>query len=668
MGRPKANPNLPEYMVEVGSAYKIKRPIPEHAWSEFPELKGKARIKVVSLGTDEKSAKRRFLSEIEAIEARIERAAPKPLLPNHYTASFEPRLYNPDEIVEAIERWKSNRIEANRKFGRQRDLRELNGFEVIFEEFNGRDWVSHRLDGIRATAQRIINEQWHRTKGRYFVNFQALPFHETGEFDWYSAVPEFKQMFAQALACEGIHLSPDAPILDRAFAIEAFADAWSQVMKSELHWLCGSQLYRGAGDPVDEVVAPSSEKPQSVIATVKNAGKIETLSQLLDSYLQSEDRKNAGRKRTHWKLLLDNLGDIHPSACGAEHFNQLKIDMRKAPLVKSDAYRGLPLSNLIERKAEIEEKFGNVDPREPKTIFDYFCSYKAIFEHARILKVVSDNPLEGIMPPKPKSSKKIKAYSDQDIALIFSRPMFLGCDRVRTQKGRLWGYRQNSGSIIERDGRYFMPILALYSGARMEEIGGARVEDFKEQNGVWYLDLRERSLKTQNSKRIVPLHPKLLETDGIDFLGYLSECQQLGYEYLFPEFRPSPSEENDLKSEISALMDDELDEDDQLQDQDGEVIKMTAYYSKWFAAWCLGNKVRQKGKNFHSFRHTAKARLRLPDTNEHINDLITGHARSSSGAGYGGDDETVLSKLPELYQAICRIEYPTFPKLRKLKA
>jgi hypothetical protein len=64
MGRPKANPNLPEYMVEVGSAYKIKRPIPEYAWTGFPELKSKARIKVVSLGKDEKSAKRRLLSEI----------------------------------------------------------------------------------------------------------------------------------------------------------------------------------------------------------------------------------------------------------------------------------------------------------------------------------------------------------------------------------------------------------------------------------------------------------------------------------------------------------------------------------------------------------------------------------------------------------------------------
>lgn len=649
-------------MVKVGAAYKVKRPIPEHAWAEFPELKGKARIKVVSLGADEKSAKRRFLSEIDAIEARIERAALKAPKTAKPIQSSEPRLYEPKEILAAIDRWRDKRTVAHQKFGHERELKELNGIEVPLEDFDGRDLTLHRLDAIGVMCRRIIKEEAGRTKGKYFVGFDAARFSAHGEFDAYNALPDFQERMALALNEEGINLRSNAPILIKSFAIEAFAEAWSRVLKSELHWLCGSLLY----EPSESILMTEGEQPAKPAApNVKQQRKVHTLSQLLDSYLESEERNDASRKRTHWRLLINNVGDINPRECLAEHFVQLKINMRKAPLVRSDTYKALSLEELIQRKEEIAEKTGNTEPRDPKTIFDYFCSFQTVFEYACLLKLVDDNPLKGLMPPKPKFSKKIKAYNDEDIALIFSKPMFNGCDKVRTEKGQLWGYRKTSGQKIERDGRYFMPILALFTGARMEELGGARIADFKEHNGVWYLDLTKRKLKTESSKRIVPLHPRLLNTRDIDFLGYLGERRRLGDEYLFPEFRPSVSEENGLKSEILALMDDELDEDDQIQDQDGDVIKMTAYYSKWFAAWSLANKVKQKGKNFHSFRHTMKARLRMPNTNEHLNDLITGHARPSTGAAYGGDDETVLSMLPELFEAICRVEYPTFPELTK---
>jgi integrase len=659
-------------MTEARGRYLTRFPIPEEFRAVFPKYAGRKQLitdelvgKAHPSGRPTSSDLLKHKQNIEEIEAVIERcksqATSKAVVPSSEGAF----LYSPDQIIDAIDLWQRKRIDTNRKFGQERELKELHGIEVPLEEFNGRDLISHRLDAVCAMSSRVIQEQSGRFKGRYFVGFDVSCFLERGEFDAYSAIPDFQEQFAQALNGEGLSLRPNAPILGRAFAISAFAAAWARVVRSELYWLCGSELH-GADEcnHASDIQTSSDQHVKSQIAVIGNTRyETQRLSQLFESYLKSENRKNADRKQTHWQLLIDNFGDIDPADCEPKHFDKLKTEMRDAPLVKSGVYKGIKLSELIARKDEIKERFGNCDPREPKTVFDYFCSYKAVFEYARILRIVKFNPLEGVMPPKPKSARKIKAYSDDDIALIFSKPLFTGCDKVRTAFGRLWGYRNISGSVIERDGRYYMPILALFTGARMEELGGARTEDIKQRSGIWYLDLTNRSLKTENSKRIVPLHPQLVDPNGINFISYLKERQYQRDEYLFPEFRPLPSEEHGLGVEIIALSDDDLDDDDKIQDQDIEVIKMTAKYSKWFGNWCRENRVKQKGKNFHSFRHTMKARLRLPDTNERINDLITGHATLSTGAGYGDDPETILAQLPILYDAICRVVYPTFPKL-----
>jgi integrase len=84
---------------------------------------------------------------------------------------------------------------------------------------------------------------------------------------------------------------------------------------------------------------------------------------------------------------------------------------------------------------------------------------------------------------------------------------------------------------------YWLPLLGLWTGARLEELGGLRVEDVKEGDGVPYLFIRatdERRLKNAGSERRVPLHPALL---GAGFLAFVAERRQAGDVMLFPELR-----------------------------------------------------------------------------------------------------------------------------------
>lgn len=83
----------------------------------------------------------------------------------------------------------------------------------------------------------------------------------------------------------------------------------------------------------------------------------------------------------------------------------------------------------------------------------------------------------------------------------------------------------------------WLPLLGLWSGARLEELGGLRVEDVKESDSVPHFFIRGadgRRLKNRGSERSIPLHPELMRAG---FLDYLTERKRAGDVLLFPELR-----------------------------------------------------------------------------------------------------------------------------------
>jgi integrase len=74
----------------------------------------------------------------------------------------------------------------------------------------------------------------------------------------------------------------------------------------------------------------------------------------------------------------------------------------------------------------------------------------------------------------------------------------------------------------------WLPLLGLWTGARLEELGGLRVEDVKEEGNVSYIFIRAsdgRRLKNRGSERRVPLHPELMRAG---FLDYVKDRKRAG--------------------------------------------------------------------------------------------------------------------------------------------
>lgn len=167
---------------------------------------------------------------------------------------------------------------------------------------------------------------------------------------------------------------------------------------------------------------------------------------------------------------------------------------------------------------------------------------------------------------------------------------------------------------------FWLPILALFTGARLNELCKLSVLDVAERDGVPSIQFTVEygSLKNKASKRTIPLHPQILE---LGFMDYVADVKKFGG-MVFPGLLPNKS---------------------------GSFIKEP---SRRFGAYLDKIGITDPGKVFHSFRSTATDTLKQNGiTLEERNDFI-GHEQTSTNSKYYTKEyrlrylaENVLPKL-----------------------
>jgi len=208
-----------------------------------------------------------------------------------------------------------------------------------------------------------------------------------------------------------------------------------------------------------------------------------------------------------------------------------------------------------------------------------------------------------------KAVKKREPFTKNDLLKIFNGP-------VHSK-----GIRPKGGA---GEAAYWIPLIGLYTGARLEEIGQLTVGDVRQEQGVWVFDINakgdHKSLKNESSNRIVPVHSALI---GVGLLKYRDQVYQKGNGQLFPYL---------MKNKNGAL---------------------TQGWSKWFGRYLDSVGVTDASKVFHSFRHTMKDALRSVGVDEALSDAITGHSGGGAGRGYG-NGYTVST----LSDSLSKIDWP----------
>lgn len=140
-----------------------------------------------------------------------------------------------------------------------------------------------------------------------------------------------------------------------------------------------------------------------------------------------------------------------------------------------------------------------------------------------------------IMVPKKldDAEEDRQPYSDADLKLMFSSPLFTGC----ASESR----RTTPGPYLFKDGKYWVPIIGFYTGMRLAEVVQLGTDDVQQQGSIWFIDIRlgtipntgeVKRLKNKAAIRQVPVADDLIK---LGFLEVVHRAERGGR--LFPEIR-----------------------------------------------------------------------------------------------------------------------------------
>lgn len=249
------------------------------------------------------------------------------------------------------------------------------------------------------------------------------------------------------------------------------------------------------------------------------------------------------------------------------------------------------------------------------TVKEYLIVIQDFFEWAigSLRYPKGDNPFASIQKPSEGShggtGDGAEAFTDTELQQIFQPAFFASMKRPY----QFWG-----------------PLIALFTGARSNEIAQLRVIDIVRENGLLCINITHEpnhpiptQTKNPNSVRCIPLHQKLLE---IGFEDFVADMKATGTQRLFG----LPTGE-DGKCERYLSRD----------FNEGLAVKAGVY--------------KYRKKTLHSFRDTVFNRLAKGKVNKAYIDQWLGHAATSvQGKHYAVE----LTTDEALQQTSMALNYP----------
>ncbi|HGE8282535.1 TPA: DUF6538 domain-containing protein [Serratia marcescens] len=334
----------------------------------------------------------------------------------------------------------------------------------------------------------------------------------------------------------------------------------------------------------------------------------EVLEEFL-AYKHSGDIKLASEEKIRSRIshFIDIVGDITLAELDRNIVKNYVSRMQRMPsnlYLMRRRYAAESLDQLIEKALDAGEPLMTKDAIER-----HMASLGSMLEWARKENYLIANPVENVLAKRKKivrSQDNRHQFSDDELELIFSAYWFKTGAGVPNKFGRYIDFRPY---------RYWLPLLALYTGGRMNELCQLYLSDIRvSENGVAYLDFNldapdkvmdseaDKSLKTLNALRQMPIHPELIR---LGFLKYVEALKSDGQERLFPELKFNKTK------------------------------GYRGYASKWFNELYCGNQLglERNGKIvFHSFRHNYVNSLDRLELSERMIAQLVGHVRGNTTA------------------------------------
>ncbi len=294
------------------------------------------------------------------------------------------------------------------------------------------------------------------------------------------------------------------------------------------------------------------------------------MSEILDAYIK--EKMDLGDWTEHTRMdnepmirdFIEMVGDMPIGALSAVHMRDARDRFSKVPKGRKikAAYNGKSLRELSDMDIPEEDRYSIT------TLNNRAIKVGGYLKWLKDRGYSVEDGLISIMRFKKSKKKSAQrgtgdraSFTPEDLGRIFSPSNYL--EAVKGQPSRFW-----------------VPLVSLCTGMRLEEIAQLYLEDIRKVDGIWCMDINQKadkSRKTEASERLVPVPPALEELGFLEYAECLRTKQE---ERLFPE----------LSKAITTG-------------------KYSHALSKWFNRYIhekLGivEDAKKRKKVFHSFRHT----------------------------------------------------------------
>jgi integrase len=360
----------------------------------------------------------------------------------------------------------------------------------------------------------------------------------------------------------------------------------------------------------------NSLTPLSPPQSADDIGSTDPISTVWKSYINELIKGNRLKESSeklyndHFAKLVDILGDVPINTLDKAKARKLKTGLMDYPLRRFTGKRAE--LTLSEARQTIVKRISNSSASTAFSAITGFLGWAAGNGY------LPSNPLEGMTIKRNKGNETRLSYNTDQLRHIFSQPRFQGLK----QKGQ-------RSPVYEDD--YWLPLLALHTGARMEELCRLRKKDIYIDGAIPCFQLmdpeiapeltdrnRKHSGKSINAFRMLPIHMNLW-----DNLGFKEFVDSKPEGYLFT-LKPVDRKMGHNPS------------------NDFSTFKSKLGFTKDHA--------------FHSFRHTLRDALTAANVSGEFVKAIVGH--SNGGDVTFGQYGTRLSKQPTvLAQHLYRVDF-----------
>lgn len=364
--------------------------------------------------------------------------------------------------------------------------------------------------------------------------------------------------------------------------------------KIEVLQQCQKAEISSITDLAAEIAAKATARAAGIIqSTAGNPPTTQTISEPLSAIVEaycanqisegSWTAKTESENRAVFALWIRIVGDQPIKGYEFEQHREYKAKLQRLPsnLNKSPQYRDKSIDEVL--------ALGD-NPAAPNTINKNLTRVSALFEWAIKYGYATLNPARGMTIANPKrANEERQAFTDDDLVKLFRSDEYIEVHHKHPYQ-------------------YWVPLIALYTGARLNEICQLHLSDLSQSDNINILRITaeggNKRLKTKAARRFIPLHPELIR---LGLLEYAERLRQEGNDRLFPELKEG-------------------------RDGYGRAV------SKWFATYATRCGVDSPGKVFHSFRHTFIDRLKQAEVPKEKIAALVGHEDDSVTFGRYGKD------------------------------